>query len=171
MAEERITEEQIASVAWAPPTDASTEGQALSAKSRPSRTLSASLDTSAASNSEWAQATAPADTGWHGNIYFGFDQHTLPREAQAELNRFAASFLGLGATSLVIEGHCDERGTVAYNFVLGEKRAVSIKHYLEDVGIPGSSVETTSQGELRPLCREHNEACWSKNRRAELVID
>jgi peptidoglycan-associated lipoprotein len=70
----------------------------------------------------------------------------------------------------LIEGHCDERGTLAYNLVLGEKRAKATKRYLEDLGIPASRLITTSYGKEKPFCKDHNEGCWSKNRRAHFVV-
>ena len=64
---------------------------------------------------------------------------------------------------------CDERGTQAYNLVLGEKRAKSAKRYLEDLGIPGSQLQITSYGENRPMCHEQTENCYQRNRRAHFV--
>ena len=72
--------------------------------------------------------------------------------------------------SLLIEGHCDERGTLAYNLVLGEKHARSAKRYLESLGIPSFRLHTTSYGEVKPSCKEHNEGCWKYNRRAHFVM-
>jgi trimeric autotransporter adhesin len=167
-AEIRVTEEQIASVPWSPVTDVQRQAQAVSNEPGSGKSLRASISPVVVAAS--GQESPPTTSVWPGNIYFDVDQHVLPRDAQTELARRAASFLSQGAKLLVIEGHADERGTAAYNFVLGEKRALSVKHYLEELGIPGSSVETISHGEIRPLCREHNEACWSKNRRAHLEI-
>lgn len=73
------------------------------------------------------------------------------------------------AKSILIEGHCDERGTLSYNLVLGEKRAKAAKRYLEDLGIPSSRLKVISYGEVRPICREHEDRCWNKNRRAHFV--
>jgi peptidoglycan-associated lipoprotein len=72
--------------------------------------------------------------------------------------------------AVVIEGHCDERGTQAYNLVLGEKRARSTKRYLEDLGVPASRLKTTSYGEMRPFCKERDENCYQQNRRAHFVV-
>jgi peptidoglycan-associated lipoprotein len=72
--------------------------------------------------------------------------------------------------SVEIEGHCDERGTSEYNLALGAKRAASVKRYLVDLGISPSTLSTISYGEELPLCREQNEACWAKNRRAHFVV-
>lgn len=110
-----------------------------------------------------------ASPGILSDIYFEFDQYTVRSEAQRTMEANAA-VLRAESGSVVIEGHCDERGTLAYNLVLGEKRAQSAKRYLEELGIPGSRLQTTSYGEVRPLCRDHNEGCWGKNRRAHFVV-
>ena len=104
------------------------------------------------------------------DIFFDFDQHTIRRDAQATLSANAAWINGNSGKAVVIEGHCDERGTQAYNLVLGEKRARSTKRYLEDLGVPASRLKTTSYGELRPLCKERDEDCYQRNRRAHFVL-
>ena len=69
-----------------------------------------------------------------------------------------------------IEGHCDERGTNEYNLALGAKRAESVKRYLIDLEISPDRLSTTSYGEELPTCKEQNESCWAKNRRAHFVV-
>ncbi len=103
------------------------------------------------------------------DIYFDFDHYVVRDDARSILESNADWMRRQPDRSLLVEGHCDERGTIAYNLVLGEKRARSAKRYLEDLGIPGSRIQTISYGEVRPFCREHNENCWSKNRRAHFV--
>lgn len=71
---------------------------------------------------------------------------------------------------VIIEGHCDERGTNEYNFALGQKRADSAKQYLITLGIISSRIDIISYGEEKPLCTEQNESCWQKNRRAHFVF-
>lgn len=105
-----------------------------------------------------------------GDIFFDFDQYTIRRDAQPVLEGNAALLKKLAAKSVVIEGHCDERGTQAYNLVLGEKRARSTKRYLEDLGVPGSRLKITSFGEMRPFCKERDEQCYQLNRRAHFVV-
>jgi peptidoglycan-associated lipoprotein len=105
-----------------------------------------------------------------GDIFFDFDQHTIRRDAQSTLSANAAWINGKPGKAVVIEGHCDERGTQAYNLVLGEKRARSTKRYLEDLGVSGSRLKTTSYGELRPFCKERDENCYQQNRRAHFVV-
>lgn len=113
--------------------------------------------------------TTPDTTGI-GDIYFDFDQYNIRSDAQAVLERNGQWLRNESGKSLLIEGHCDERGTLAYNLVLGEKRAQSAKRYLENFGIPASRLQTTSYGEVKPLCKEHNEGCWKYNRRAHFVV-
>jgi len=103
------------------------------------------------------------------DIFFDFDQYTIRRDAQSTLSANAAWINGRSGRAVVIEGHCDERGTQAYNLVLGEKRARSVKRYLEDLGVPASRLKTTSYGELRPFCKERDESCYQQNRRAHFV--
>ena len=111
----------------------------------------------------------PDSTGI-GDIYFDFDQYNIRTDAQSELERNDQWIRNASGNSLLIEGHCDERGTLAYNLVLGEKRAKSAKRYLENLGILSSRLHTTSYGEVKPACKEHNEGCWKYNRRAHFVV-
>jgi peptidoglycan-associated lipoprotein len=94
----------------------------------------------------------------------------IRRDAQATLSANAAWINSRSGKAVVIEGHCDERGTQAYNLVLGEKRARSAKRYLEDLGVPTSRLKTTSYGEMRPFCKERDESCYQQNRRAHFAI-
>lgn len=112
-----------------------------------------------------------APSGLHGldDIFFDYDRFTIQQGAQTTLGDNARWLRGEHGKKIVIEGHCDERGTSAYNLVLGEKRARSAKHYLEDLGIPPSQIQIASFGEARPFCQDHNEQCWQKNRRAHFV--
>lgn len=104
------------------------------------------------------------------DIYFEFDQSTLSAEAQ-EILRGKAGWLNSNPEAFVIiEGHCDERGTNDYNLALGDRRAQSAKRFLTDMGISGSRLETISYGEERPLDPGSNEEAWAKNRRGHFVI-
>ena len=115
-------------------------------------------------------AATAEDIASLADIFFDFDQHTIRRDAQSILSANAAWMNSKSGQAIVIEGHCDERGTQAYNLVLGDKRARSAKRYLEDLGVPGSRLKTTSYGELRPFCKEHDESCYQQNRRAHFVV-
>jgi peptidoglycan-associated lipoprotein len=70
--------------------------------------------------------------------------------------------------TVVIEGHCDERGSAEYNLALGDKRSTSAKDFLVQLGVPANRIKTISYGKERPQCTDANEGCWQKNRRAHL---
>ncbi len=73
-------------------------------------------------------------------------------------------------TKVRIEGNCDERGTVEYNLALGQKRADSAKNYLTGLGVDAKMLDTISYGKERPVCTEHNEACWARNRNDTFAV-
>ena len=103
-------------------------------------------------------------------VLFGYDSSDLDGSAREILQRQAA-WLGLHAnTSIVVEGHADERGTREYNLALGARRANSARSYLTSLGVAGSRVETISYGKERPVQDCSNESCWSQNRRAVTVV-
>ncbi|MGD9730165.1 MAG: OmpA family protein [Nitrospira sp.] len=99
------------------------------------------------------------------DVYFDFDRYAIRADARSTLKRLAGLLTSELTPELVIEGHCDERGTSAYNLVLGERRAQAAKQYLEDHGMTASQIRVTSYGKERPFCTEHSEACWQSNRR------
>lgn len=101
-----------------------------------------------------------------GDVFFDFDQYRIRADAEAALKANAQVLNEDRTTKILIEGHCDERGTSAYNLVLGERRANAAKRYLEDLGVPSTRMQIVSYGKERPFCTEHNEACWQSNRRA-----
>ena len=70
----------------------------------------------------------------------------------------------------MVEGNCDDRGTIAYNIALGEKRANEVKDYYVRLGIPADKITTVSYGKEKPVCYEATQACWAKNRRAETIL-
>jgi peptidoglycan-associated lipoprotein len=98
-------------------------------------------------------------------VYFDFDQYAIRGDARSALKHNADLLKSQPNQKLVIEGHCDERGTSAYNLVLGERRAQAAKRYLQDLGLALSQIQITSYGKERPFCAEHSEACWQSNRR------
>jgi len=104
-----------------------------------------------------------------GDVFFDFDKFSLPADAPSVLNG-DASLLKEKNGVLVIAGHCDERGTAAYNLVLGEKRARSAMHYLKDLGVAPSRMRVVSYGKEKPFCSDHNAECWQTNRRAHFSI-
>jgi peptidoglycan-associated lipoprotein len=131
---------------------------------------SASIPSNAVTRGSGRGASGAPETTGPSDIFFDFDRYNIRTDAQPVLEGDARWLRNEQGKSLLIEGHCDERGTLAYNLVLGEKRAKSAKRYLEDLGIPGSRIQTTSYGEVRPFCKDHNEGCWSKNRRDHFVV-
>ena len=105
------------------------------------------------------------------DINFEFDSSALMPEAQDILIRKADYLRANSNVTITIEGHCDERGTEAYNMALGERRAEAAREFLSNLGISISRLSIISYGEERPLDPGKNEAAWAKNRRAHFVID
>jgi peptidoglycan-associated lipoprotein len=105
------------------------------------------------------------------DIHFDFDKSSLSPAAQAVLRDKAAYLMANANVSVIIEGHCDERGTNEYNMALGDRRAGSAKSFLVDLGIDSGRLTTISYGEEKPVDPASNEAAWAKNRRAHFVID
>jgi len=104
------------------------------------------------------------------DVYFDFDQFTLTPEARKTIGR-KASFLQVHPElSVIIEGHCDERGTTEYNLALGERRAMAVRDHLRLLGVDVSKITTISYGKERPAVLGHNEEAWAKNRRAHFDI-
>jgi peptidoglycan-associated lipoprotein len=108
------------------------------------------------------------------DVYFGYDTFDVSREALEVLRRDAillcailADFPGL---KVMIEGHCDERGSAEYNLGLGEQRARRAEEVLREYGVPAGAVEVISYGKESPQCTEAKESCWQKNRRAHVEV-
>jgi len=104
-------------------------------------------------------------------IQFDFDSSALSLQARQILNTKADFLRTNPGVTVTVEGHCDDRGTDAYNMALGERRAESVKKYLLYQGIGADRLDTISYGEERPLTMGENETCWSKNRRAQFVLN
>jgi peptidoglycan-associated lipoprotein len=103
-------------------------------------------------------------------IYFGFDSSTIRQSEFASLNNVVAFLQNNPGARIKVEGHCDERGTSAYNLALGQRRAASAREYLINAGIDASRLSTLSWGEDRPAALGKTEADYAKNRRAEFVL-
>lgn len=103
------------------------------------------------------------------DINFDFDKYNIRANDAEILKKDYEWMMANPGKKIKIEGNCDERGTVEYNLVLGQKRADATKNFLVNLGADGKSIGTVSYGKERPLCTEHNEACWAKNRRAHFV--
>ena len=104
------------------------------------------------------------------DILFEFDSASLSVEAQEILRAKAAWLRENPRARVMIEGHCDERGTNEYNLALGDRRAFSSKSFLVDLGIADSRLTTISYGEERPVDSRATEDAWTQNRRAHFVI-
>lgn len=105
------------------------------------------------------------------NAYFDFDKYNIRPDARDALKANYQVLSGLGGNvKILIEGHCDERGTVEYNLALGQRRADAAKAYYVSLGMSADAISTISYGEERPADPGHDEAAWAKNRRAVTVI-
>ena len=107
-----------------------------------------------------------------GPIYFALDKATLTPESRKVVEANAKAIKAAAGTNynVVVEGNFDERGTIAYNIALGEKRANEVKDYYVRLGIPADKITTVSYGKEKPVCYEATQACWAKNRRAETIL-
>jgi peptidoglycan-associated lipoprotein len=120
---------------------------------------------------EQSKAGAMSGTDVMGqDVLFAFDSFTLSNDAKAILERKAAWLAENPQARTQIEGHCDERGTEAYNLALGERRAHAAKQYLTALGINAGRLSTISYGEEMPVDSRHTEDAWAKNRRAHFVL-
>jgi len=117
-----------------------------------------------------ARQTREAAKRQLADIYFAFDKWALSSEGKKNLAQSAEALKQVSNVKFLIEGHCDERGSREYNLVLGEKRAQETRRYLESLGVK-NPVTVTSFGKERPVCTEHDEPCYWKNRRAHLVVE
>ena len=103
--------------------------------------------------------------------YFEFDRSTVKSSEISKIEAVAAKFKTLSVGhDLLIEGHCDERGTEEYNRSLGEKRALALREYLIRAGLSAARVHTKSFGKDKPASTGHDESAWSKNRRGEFIL-
>lgn len=126
-----------------------------------------SMDSSSVGDrSGFAALTGDSIAGM-GRIFFDFDQFTLTAEARDVLARNVEYMNANPSLNVLIEGHCDERGSDEYNLALGERRANAAKSYMVSLGVAPSRLSTVSLGEEMPLEVGHDESAWSKNRRAE----
>jgi peptidoglycan-associated lipoprotein len=108
--------------------------------------------------------------GYLQDAYFDYDQADLRDDARSALSANAEWLKKYPSIQILIEGHCDERGTSAYNLALGDRRANAARDYVASLGISAARVRTVSYGKERPFCTESSETCWQQNRRAHFVI-
>ncbi|MFD0965595.1 peptidoglycan-associated lipoprotein Pal [Seminibacterium arietis] len=105
----------------------------------------------------------------YNTVYFGFDKYAVEGEYAQILDAHAAYLNATPASKVSVEGHADERGTPEYNIALGQRRADAVKNFLSAKGVQAGQVSTVSYGEEKPAALGHDEAAYSKNRRAVLV--
>jgi peptidoglycan-associated lipoprotein len=104
------------------------------------------------------------------DVFFGYDSWTISEEGRQALSRDAEWIKSNPSALIKVEGHCDERGTSAYNLVLGEKRAKAARNYLVELGVSANRLSVVSYGKERPSCNEHAESCYQQNRRGHLAL-
>src|SRR6266545_7024358 len=115
------------------------------------------------------EGKAPA-SGPLKDIYFDFDQYNLRGDARATLKSHSGWLKNNASAQVEVEGHCDERGTGEYNLALGAKRAQTAKEYLVTSGVAANRITTVSYGKELPVCAEHTENCWQRNRHDRFVV-
>jgi len=104
------------------------------------------------------------------DVFFAYDSFAISEEGRMALAHNAEWIKGNPGAQLKLEGHCDERGTSAYNLVLGEKRAKAARNYLVELGVTPNNLSIVSYGKERPVCKEHTESCYAQNRRAHVLL-
>jgi peptidoglycan-associated lipoprotein len=104
------------------------------------------------------------------DVYFDYDKADLKADARSSLARDAEWLKRWPSTKVIVEGHCDARGTNEYNLALGEKRAAAVRDYLAGLGIAADRVQVVTKGEESPFCLEETEACFAQNRRGHFIL-
>jgi peptidoglycan-associated lipoprotein len=152
----------------APAANAAPPPAYTAAKQAPAATAPAPRYPNAATRTRIDQLLAKIE-----DAYFDYDKASLRPDAlkalQADSTELRDILKDYPDYKLTIEGHCDERGSAEYNIALGNKRAEAAKDYLVQVGIPSAQLNLVSYGKERPVCAEHDEACWQRNRRIHIV--
>lgn len=104
------------------------------------------------------------------SVLFEYDSYQVKSSETAKMEQVAAYMRTNAKVKLVVEGHCDERGSAEYNMALGEHRALAVRAYLIGIGIDAARIQTRSYGEERPAASGHDEASWRQNRRGEFAL-
>jgi peptidoglycan-associated lipoprotein len=110
------------------------------------------------------------EKGYLKPAFFDYDRADLRDDARTTLASDADLLKRYPSFQFVIEGHCDDRGTEAYNLALGERRAAAAREYLSSMGIDTTRMKTVSYGKEKPFCQQDNDSCWQSNRRDHLLI-
>lgn len=154
--------------------------QNASSTPKPSTESETGVSTSGAGSTGVGSGSAmmPATTGSTSSqsnltkhsVYFDFDKSSIKPQYQPVIDNWAKYLSANPSVNVQIQGNCDERGSSEYNMALGERRADAVEKALESEGVPGSQMSTISYGKERPVCTQHDEACWWQNRRADIVM-
>ncbi len=155
------TQEMAADESQQSAEDEAARREAEEARLQEQRAREARQREEASSMSEAARRAAFEDE----EIHFDFDKYVLTPQAMMILDDKAAYLREHPAVRVLVEGHCDDRGSNEYNLALGDRRANSAKNYLVKSGVAESRITTISYGEEQPLCMQQNESCWYRNRR------
>ncbi|MBI5327612.1 MAG: peptidoglycan-associated lipoprotein Pal [Deltaproteobacteria bacterium] len=126
--------------------------------------------TSAAENHKESAAGTTSEIKGLQDIFFDFDRFSIREHAKPTLEDDAKYLKVNKNLEVVIEGHCDERGTSEYNIALGERRAQAAQKYLVDLGVDRSRISVISYGKEKPFCTDHSEECWQENRRSRFAV-
>jgi peptidoglycan-associated lipoprotein len=108
--------------------------------------------------------------GYLTDSFFDYNEANLRDDARTALSADADWLKRYASVQILIEGHCDERGTTEYNLALGQKRSDASREYLQSLGVDASRIKTVSYGKERPFCTDSNESCWQQNRRGHILI-
>lgn len=104
------------------------------------------------------------------DVFFDYDRYSIRPSETAALKKDIKFYKDYPKTKIIIEGHCDERGSMEYNIALGQRRADAVRTYLIDAGISADRISTVSYGKERPFCTTHDEECWQLNRRGHFIV-
>ncbi|HVN30285.1 MAG TPA: peptidoglycan-associated lipoprotein Pal [Candidatus Binataceae bacterium] len=120
---------------------------------------------------KWKNGTLGGGEGGPlSDIHFGYNDYTVTQQDNSVLQSNARWLQDHPGSNVQVEGNCDERGSEEYNLALGAKRAQSAKEYLINLGVSPGRISTTSYGKELPLCQDHEETCWQRNRRDHFVV-
>lgn len=148
---------------------AESQKEAVTTPPTPAAVTTQAVPAAAPEESEESEERATVSGAGLKMIYFDFDKFFIREDARPVMQTNAEWLKAHPNVKVTIEGTCDERGTIEYNQALGQRRAAAAKKYLTDVGISPSRISLISYGKEKPACTDHDEACWQKNRRDDLV--
>jgi peptidoglycan-associated lipoprotein len=170
---------QVATAPPPPPPAPAAAPVQQAAATPPARTVPPPQQTASTPRSNYPDAKTRARIdeliGRIQDAYFDYDAHTLRNDAistlAADSKELATILQQYPGYKLKIEGYCDERGSAEYNVALGDARAKAAKDYLVNAGVAANQLDTVSYGKENPVCTEHDESCWQKNRRVHIVAE